>query len=299
MNVPRVTVGIPVFNGDQFLRKSIESVVNQSYRDIEIIISDNCSTDKTRSICLEYAARDKRIRYIRQSKNYGSINNFVALISEARGEYFMWAGADDFFDENWIASLIKICEKNNSLAFGVVQYVDELDVKINSTANHREFNYKGPAWWRLICFVFTPWIFGKMILCWGLFPRELLIETTKSNFIPKWGGCVDSIWVYSVLSKCRVISTPSVFLYKRVHKNSESSILKPKVPPNSITRISGFMRAVLKVNMLSSFLALSSFGMKVLLLLSMPLFYSAYIVRSVWILLLYKWRSVTSHQNES
>ena len=111
INFPRVTVGMPVFNGDQFLRKSIESVVNQSYRNIEIIISDNCSTDKTKSICLDYAARDKRIRYIRQLKNYGSINNFVALISEARGEYFMWAGADDFLDENWIASLVKICEK--------------------------------------------------------------------------------------------------------------------------------------------------------------------------------------------
>ncbi len=289
MIVPRVTVGIPVFNGDPFLRKSIESVINQSYQDIEIIISDNCSTDKTRSICLEYAARDNRIRYIQQSKNYGSINNFVALISEARGKYFMWAGADDFFDENWIASLLEICEKNNSLAFGVVQYIDEFDVRINSTANRREFNYKGPTWWRLLCFVFTPWLFGKMILCWGLFPRELLLEMTKKTFIPKWSGCIDSIWVYSVLSKCRINSIPSVFLYKRVHQNSESSTLEPKVQHNSISRISGFMRAVLKVNMLPSFLASSPFSIKLLLLLSIPLFYPVYVIRSIGILILYKW----------
>jgi len=84
MKVPKVTIGIPVFNGDQFLRKSIESIINQSYQDIEIIISDNCSTDNTQTICLEYASRDNRIRYIRQPKNYGSINNFVVLLSEAR-----------------------------------------------------------------------------------------------------------------------------------------------------------------------------------------------------------------------
>ena len=232
MNLPKVTVGIPVFNGAQFLRKSIESVVNQSYRDIEIIISDNCSTDKTRSICLDYAARDKRIRYIRQVKNHGSINNFVFLLSEARGKYFMWAGADDFLDVNWINALLEICEKHESLAFGVVQYVNEVEDKIDSTANRCQFNYSGFAFWRRLSFIFTPWLYGKMILCWGLFPRELLLQNTKLSFIPKWGGAVDSIWVYSILAKCNVISTPEVCLYKRVHQNAESSMQSQDVKYN-------------------------------------------------------------------
>jgi glycosyltransferase involved in cell wall biosynthesis len=296
MNVPKVTVGIPVFNGDQFLRKSIESIINQSYQDIEIIISDNCSTDNTQTICLEYASRDNRIRYIRQSKNYGSINNFVVLLSEARGKYFMWAGADDVIDDNWIASLLEICERDNSLAFGVVQYIDEFDVKIDSVANIREFNYKGPAWWRLLYFVFTPWLFGKMILCWGLYPRELLLKITKMSFISKWGAAVDSIWVYSILSVCKINSTPSTTLHKRVHQNSESSILgRKKVESNLGDRIFRLLEAVLKVNMFFTFLALSPLLIKVLLLFISPLLYPVYVIRSVWVLMLYKIRKMRLH----
>jgi glycosyltransferase involved in cell wall biosynthesis len=290
MHIPKVSVGIPVFNGDQFLRKSIESILNQNYKDIEVIISDNCSTDNTGSICLEYSSIDKRIRYIQQPKNYGSINNFITLLSQARGQYFMWAGADDIIDENWITSLLEICERNNSLAFGVVQYIDESDLKISSTANIRTFNYKGPAWRRLVHFVFTPWLFGKMILCWGLFPREMLLDITKMTFISKWGGAVDTIWVYSILMKCEIISTPSVYLYKRVHQNAESSKLIKKVERNLSSRISGFLSAVLKVNMFSSFVALSPLRIKVLLLLMSPFLYPVYVIRSVWVLILYKRR---------
>ena len=290
MRIPKVSVGIPVFNGEQFLRKSIESIINQNYKNIEIIISDNCSTDNTGSICLEYASRDNRIRYIRQPKNYGSINNFMTVLSQASGQYFMWAGADDFIDENWIASLLEICERNNSLAFGVVQYIDEFDLKIRSTANIRAFNYKGPAWRRMLHFAFTPWLFGKMILCWGLFPRELLLNITKMTFISKWGGAVDTIWVYSILTECEINSTPFVFLYKRVHQNSESSKLAQKVERNLCARISGFMGAVLKVNMFSTFVALSPLPIKVILLLAIPFFYPIYVIRSAWILILHKRR---------
>ena len=94
MKVPKVTIGIPVFNGDQFLRKSIESIINQSYQDIEIIISDNCSTDNTEKICKTYAFNDKRIRYIKQSVNLGIFGNLEFVLSKAVGRYFMWSAAD-------------------------------------------------------------------------------------------------------------------------------------------------------------------------------------------------------------
>jgi glycosyltransferase involved in cell wall biosynthesis len=288
MLTPKVSVGIPVFNGGEFLRKSIESIANQSYQDIEIIISDNCSTDNTSSICLEYASRDSRIRYIRQLENYGSISNFKAILSQATGQYFMWAGADDLLDENWIKSLLKICEANDSLAFGVVQYIDEYDAKIRSTANNREFNFKGPVWLRLLLYAFTPWLFGKMILCWGLFPREKLLDITTVAFDSKWGGAVDTIWVYSILTKCEIISLSTVCLYKRVHQNSESSQLTQTVDRNLFTRFSGFLAAVLKVNMLASFLSLSPLHIKLTLLLLTPFLYPLYVLRSVWVLILYK-----------
>ena len=108
---------------------------------------------------------------------------------------------EKYFDMWYKNDKLNISEKKNSLVFGAVQYVDEFNVSINSTANLRHFSYVGPDWWRILNFVFTPWLFGKMILCWGLFPRELLLEETKKVFISKWGGAVDSVWVFSVLSK--------------------------------------------------------------------------------------------------
>ena len=69
--VPRLSIGLPVYNGENFLAESIESLLGQSYEDFELIISDNASTDGTEDICRSYAQQDSRIRYIRQPHNIG------------------------------------------------------------------------------------------------------------------------------------------------------------------------------------------------------------------------------------
>ena len=285
---PKVTVGIPVYNGGVFFRQAIDSVINQTFGSLEIIISDNCSNDGTDLICLEYAALDSRIRFIRQNKNFGSIHNFLAVLSEAKGEYFMWAGADDFFDENWIAELLNICERQKCIAFGQVQYIDQYDYPIRSIANARRFNYTGPLILRILSFVFTPWTHGKMILCWGLFPREKLLEATLKAFSPRWGGAVDTIWVFSVLFYLEIKSVASVRLYKRVHKNAESTILAKQKSERAWAKLSSALATVLNINMLTAFLTLSPMSIRVLILSSLPVFYPIYILRSVWSVIQYK-----------
>ena len=86
--VPRVSIGLPVYNGENFLAESIESLLGQSYEDFELIISDNASTDGTADICRRYAKQDSRIRYIRQPHNIGSAPNHNFVIEQARGELF-------------------------------------------------------------------------------------------------------------------------------------------------------------------------------------------------------------------
>ena len=93
--LPRVSIGMPVFNGDKFIREALDSLLAQTFTDFELIISDNASTDRTEAICREYAERDKRIRYVRQAENLGPAANFRFVLDEAVGEYFMWAAADD------------------------------------------------------------------------------------------------------------------------------------------------------------------------------------------------------------
>lgn len=92
---PLVTIGVPVYNGEQYLREAIDSILAQTFADFELIISDNASTDATEQICRQYAEKDARVRYIRNSVNIGGPANFNALVRAARGEYFKWVAHDD------------------------------------------------------------------------------------------------------------------------------------------------------------------------------------------------------------
>lgn len=92
---PRVTVGLPVFNGEKYLSAAIESLLSQTFSDFELIISDNASTDGTSDVCERYKNCDGRIRYFRKSKNEGAARNYNFTVEQARGEYFRWAAHDD------------------------------------------------------------------------------------------------------------------------------------------------------------------------------------------------------------
>jgi glycosyltransferase involved in cell wall biosynthesis len=94
---PRLSVGLPVYNGEQYIAASIEALLGQTYEDFELIISDNASSDSTPDICLHYAKSDRRIRFIRQSENLGLSPNHNFVLNEARGEFFKWAAADDLY----------------------------------------------------------------------------------------------------------------------------------------------------------------------------------------------------------
>lgn len=93
---PRVSLGIAVYNGERYLRQTIESLLGQTCTDFELIISDNGSTDATEAICREYATKDSRIRYYRNDENRGPSWNYRRIFELARGEYFKWADYDDF-----------------------------------------------------------------------------------------------------------------------------------------------------------------------------------------------------------
>src|ERR1700753_1165422 len=91
---PKVSIGLPVYNDDRFLAQTLDCLLSQSYRDFELIICDNCSTDKTEAICRSYADKDARIRYHRNRTNIGVSRNFNLSFRLSRGEYFKWAAAN-------------------------------------------------------------------------------------------------------------------------------------------------------------------------------------------------------------
>lgn len=99
---PAVSIGMPVYNGAQYIREALDSLLAQTFSDFELIISDNASSDSTQVICEEYARRDSRIRYVRQSENKGAAANFRFVLDCAKADLFMWAAYDDLWAPNYL-----------------------------------------------------------------------------------------------------------------------------------------------------------------------------------------------------
>ena len=128
---PRISIGIPVYNGEKFIRKCIESVLQQTHRNFELIISDNASTDSTSKICEEYLRKDNRITFVRQNKNMGQNWNFNFLLEKANGEYFVWVAADTFLLPEFIEKNIAVLESQDK-AVGCIS-----KIKIDESYNDK------------------------------------------------------------------------------------------------------------------------------------------------------------------
>jgi len=109
-----MSIGLPVYNGEQFLKEALDSILAQTFEGFELIISDNASTDGTEAICLAYAGKDARIRYVRSPQNLGAAWNFNRVFELARGEYFMWAAHDDVQAPEFVSRCIEILDQQPS-----------------------------------------------------------------------------------------------------------------------------------------------------------------------------------------
>jgi glycosyltransferase involved in cell wall biosynthesis len=150
MSTPQVTIGLPVYNGEDFLEQALDGLLRQTFTDFELIISDNASTDRTAEICAAYAARDRRIRYIRQQTNVGAAPNHNLLVPLARGRYFKWAGHDDIYAPELLARCVQALQEHPDVvlanvhdglidADGNVTALPGYGLDTSSPAAHRRF----------------------------------------------------------------------------------------------------------------------------------------------------------------
>jgi glycosyltransferase involved in cell wall biosynthesis len=109
---PKVSIGLPVYNGERFVAAAIESVLGQTFAGLELVISDNASTDRTEEICRDYAARDTRVRYSRNSSNIGVNPNFRRVFRLARAEYFKWVAHDDLQTADFLEKAVPVLDSN-------------------------------------------------------------------------------------------------------------------------------------------------------------------------------------------
>src|SRR5262245_19694287 len=114
---PRVSIGLPVFNGEAYLQEALDSIAAQTFTDYELIISDNASTDSTAAICQARASRDSRIRYSRNPVNIGGDRNYYRCFELSRGDYFLGVAHDDRFHPDYLRRMIEVLDANPTVVF--------------------------------------------------------------------------------------------------------------------------------------------------------------------------------------
>ena len=144
MNV-KLSIGMPVYNGELFIERAIESILAQTFTDFELIISDNASTDSTQEICQNFSKKDDRIRIFKQEKNIGIHRNFYFLLSQAKGKYFAWTAVDDYLDKDFMEKNLKVLESRNSIVSSIGKIIPygteslKIDSKLIDTSNYPKF----------------------------------------------------------------------------------------------------------------------------------------------------------------
>ena len=124
---PRISIGLPVYNGERYLEAGIRSILSQTFTDFELIISDNASTDRTEQICRTFAAGDPRVRYFRSDRNHGLAWNWNRVFALSSGEFFRWSAHDDLTDPRFLAAAVAVldCDATVVLCYSREQFIDE------------------------------------------------------------------------------------------------------------------------------------------------------------------------------
>jgi hypothetical protein len=218
---PLVSIGLPVYNGARFLAQALDSLLGQTLQDFELIISDNASTDGTAHICLDYAARDARIRYIRQASNIGAPRNWNFVALEARGRYFKWASANDFCDPRMLEKCAAVLSADPSvvLCHGRTCIVDE------ETEEHRpfahDFSAVDPRPSERFKTVLRSLVLNNAQM--GVIRLDVLRRTSLEP--PYLGG--DLVLMAELALHGRFVLLPDILFYRRLGPQTWSMQLQP------------------------------------------------------------------------
>lgn len=213
---PKVSIGLPIYNGEKYLCELLNSLLAQTFTDFEIVISDNASTDKTRAICEAYQDRDKRIKYFLQSLNRGVFANVEYVMNTSNGRYFMLAGDDDYYDPSYISRLIVALEEDESvgLAFSGFGYIspdgEKAPAAFNLVLTSSDSKFSG-----LIKFMFRRSALPMMM---GLFKREVLLKALpfRADELSPLTGDVDNIFLVNVLINCKGLKINDPLFFYRI-----------------------------------------------------------------------------------
>ncbi len=216
---PVVSVGIPTYNRPEWLHRTLECIVKQTYKNLEIIISDNCSPDNgVQKVVSELMQNDSRIKYYRQEKNRGPIFNFKFVCEVATGDYFMWANDDDEWDLKFVETGVKTLLENPDCDAWVCtpDFIDRLSRVIRQYKSFSRFTSTGDKRQDLIRYLREPECMGKTLMVFhGLFKRAALAKINK-----EYSVYPDILFNLAFLTRYNVIGTDKVMFHKRIARKS-------------------------------------------------------------------------------
>ena len=235
---PRVCIGLPVYNGQLYVGQAIESILNQTFSDFDLIISDNASTDGTSDICRVFAAKDRRISYSRLDENIGAILNYARVYKLGGGQYFKWAAHDDLIEPTFLERCVNALDADASavLAYPRACFIDAngkfnhaYDVKLatDATSPGARFNAIAMAHHKT---THNLEIFG-------------LMRRSVSDMIPQQGGYAasDRVFLARLALYGRFVEVPETLFLSRDHPGQSIHTLPKYMQENKswLTRLVG------------------------------------------------------------
>ena len=212
---PLVSVGLPVYNGMPHLRVAVESLLRQSYPHLELVISDNASTDGTSEYCRALAEVHPHVHYTRNDKNVGPLENFGLVLSQASGKYFMWASHDDKWSSQFVSSLVeRLGEAPPAvLATPAVIHIREDGTLCSEPPDRPASGQSAKANLDLLFHDHAAsWIYGLWQAAWV---REHFEEYRA---LPYWGA--DVLWLADICQSQSVVGNQEAVIYKRLRRSS-------------------------------------------------------------------------------
>lgn len=216
----RLGIGLPVYNGERFLRRTVESLLAQTFSGFELIISDNASTDGTEDIAREFASRDPRVRYRRHGRNLGMAANYNFVFGLAKGEYFKWATADDPCEPRFMERCLAVLDDDPGvvLAYPRARFVDHDERPLDIHDPGFPLDFEPPAERLRYAIGADTWV--NAIL--GVMRTEALARTRLLPWYP--GG--DYLLLGELCLQGRFIEIPEPLLLRRIHPEASSQLAR-------------------------------------------------------------------------
>lgn len=208
---PLVSIGMPVYNGADYIEKALASLLGQTYSNFELIISDNCSEDSSYEICQQASLRDSRIRLYRQPSNLGPLKNFEFVLGQAQGKYYMWAAHDDIWNKNWLSMAVTGFKDGVVMTTSKIIGINEVGDQISQPL---KFEFSDWRILRLAKYFMIPESHGKANIIYSLF-RTDIAKKYKFPGIEGFHG-FDMHFVFFMLGKGSCAFIDGKALYKRV-----------------------------------------------------------------------------------